>query len=339
MNSFQRVVAALNLKLPDIVPTFEWDIHPCIIKSLMGSTDLFDFVERFGLDGLTISWGRNYLQIDENIFVDEWGIKRAQTQESHKIAIDGPIKTISDLGKLDVPDPLDESRFDDLKNAVSRFKNKKFLIFALNDVFSLPRDLMGYENFLVGLYDSPSLIRSLVELSYEFNLSLGKKAKEIGADGVVMGDDIADNLSLLLSPRLYTSMFYPAFKKLISGFKEAGLYVIKHTDGNINEVMDLIVDSGIDCLDPIDPLGGMDIKNVKEKYGNKIALKGNVNCATTLVFGTEEDVEKEVIKIIDECASGGGLIVSSSNCIHASVKPQNYLAMLRTIKKYGKVEL
>ena len=77
---------------------------------------------------------------------------------------------------------------------------------------------------------------------------------------------------------------------MIGGFKELGLYVIKHTDGNLWPIIDEIVDSGIDCLDPIDPQAGMDLGEVKAKYGHRVALKGNVDCAQTMTFGTPEDV-------------------------------------------------
>jgi uroporphyrinogen decarboxylase len=111
--------------------------------------------------------------------------------------------------------------------------------------------------------------------------------------------------------------------------------VIKHTDGNIMPLMDMILDAGFDCLDPIDPLGGMDMARMKREHGRAVALKGNVNCATTLVDGTVEDVVRDTRGVIRAAAEGGGLIVSSSNSIHSSVAPLNYLAMLSTIKAYG----
>ncbi len=87
--------------------------------------------------------------------------------------------------------------------------------------------------------------------------------------------------------------------------------------------------------DPIDPLGDMDIAYMKKTYGDRLALKGNVNCATTLVNGTVREVVQETLSVIEAASAGGGLILSSSNSIHSSVNPANYLAMLSTIKAYG----
>ena len=48
---------------------------------------------------------------------------------------------------------------------------------------------------------------------------------------------------------------------------EYGLYVIKHSDGNLYPIINLLIDAGIDCLHPIDPLAGMDLEKVKNNYG------------------------------------------------------------------------
>jgi uroporphyrinogen decarboxylase len=80
----------------------------------------------------------------------------------------------------------------------------------------------------------------------------------------------------------------------------------------------------------------MDLAEVKAKYGNRLALKGNVDCAHTMTFGTPEDVIAETKAALRKGAPGGGFILSSSNSIHSSVKPENYLAMLQTLEKHGR---
>ena len=88
-----------------------------------------------------------------------------------------------------------------------------------------------------------------------------------------------------MSPRHFRKLFYPGLKRVMQGYKELGLYVIKHTDGNLWPILDMIVDSGIDCLDPIDPQAGMDIADVRAKYP-ALGIKGNVDCAQLMTFGT-----------------------------------------------------
>jgi uroporphyrinogen decarboxylase len=140
----------------------------------------------------------------------------------------------------------------------------------------------------------------------------------------------------MVSPQKFREVFYPELKRVTTGYKELGLLVIKHTDGNIMPILDMIIDSGFDCIDPIDPIAGMDLKQMKDDYGDKVCLKGNVDCSQTLSFKTESETIEETKSCLNIAMPGGGYILSSSNSIHSAVKPQNYLAMIDTLKKFGK---
>jgi uroporphyrinogen decarboxylase len=203
-------------------------------------------------------------------------------------------------------------------------------------VFSIPRYLIGYEELLMALAADQDLVRKLVELSVEVNLEMAREVARRGADFVFTGDDYASTTGPLMSPATFRELFAEPLKRVVMGFKNQGLPVIKHTDGNIMPLLDMILASGIDCLDPIDPVAGMDIERLKREYGQRVALKGNVDCAHTLTFGNEADTVRETKEVIRKAAGGGGLILSSSNSIHSSVKPGNYLAMWNAIRMYGK---
>jgi len=222
-----------------------------------------------------------------------------------------------------------------IEQAVTEFKGKKAIGVHLNDVFSLPRYLMGMTNLLLAIMVEPELVKALVDLSVDINLEMAKEVAALGVDFVHTGDDYAYNKGPLMSPAHFREFFYPGLCRVMGGFKELGLKVIKHTDGNIWPIIDMIVDSGIDCLDPIDKLAGMDLSAVKAQYGHRIAIKGNVDCIETLVHGTQEEVIEETKETIRAGAPGGGFILSSSNSIHSGVKPENYLTMLKTLEQHG----
>ena len=112
-----------------------------------------------------------------------------------------------------------------------------------------------------------------------------------------------------------------------------------HTDGNIWKIFDLIIETGIDGIHPIDPMADMDLGEAKAKYGKKICLMGNVNCGSTLSWGTIEEVRQEVKDCIRKAGYGGGYICASSNSIHSGVKPENYVAMVKAIREYGRYPL
>lgn len=339
MNSAERIFAALELKEPDMIPTFEWVIDKKIISILCPGYSLEDFILKMGLDAIVVSPNFKYESIYEDTFIDEMGILRKKGHEDYLIPIDYPLKSEEDIKKFEFPDPYATHRFDSLKKAVSRLKGEKAIIIQLRDVFSYPRDLRGYENVLMDLYLNPNLVNELIEKSVDYNLKLAKIAKDIGAEIVGTGDDLADNNGLLMGPQLFEKIFLKHYRKLVKELKEMGYYVVKHTDGDISAILSMLIDSGIDCIDPIDPLGNMDIYKVKKQYGHRVCLKGNISCAGVLVYGTPDEVTNEVKSCIIKAGNSGGYILSSSNSIHSGVIPENYVAMLKALRYFGKYPL
>ena len=100
-----------------------------------------------------------------------------------------------------------------------------------------------------------------------------------------------------------------------------------------------MVETGIDALNPIDPVAGMDLGDMKARYGDKICLMGNVDCGNLLSYGTKEEVRSAVKECIRKAGKGGGYICMSSNSIHGAVNPENYTEMVRAIREYGKYPL
>ncbi len=289
-----------------------------------------------GLDAVLAAPTFKKEQVGPRRWRSEWGFVIEYTAEEHGVEVEFPIQSMADLERLRPPDPHLPERYAAIEQTLRDYGDHKAVIVHLNDVFSLPRYLMGMENLLIAIIADPELVRALVELSVDINLALAKEVAARGVKIVYTGDDYAGNTGPFMSPRHFRELFYPGLMPGVSGFKELGLTVIKHTDGNLWPIIDMIVDSGIDCLDPIDPQGGMDLAEVKAKYGHRIALKGNVDCAQTMTFGTPEDVVAETKEALRKGAPGGGFILSSSNSIHSSVKPENYLAMLQTLERYGR---
>lgn len=87
----------------------------------------------------------------------------------------------------------------------------------------------------------------------------------------------------------------------------------------------MVINTGLDAINPIEPAAGMNIGDVKRVYGNKLAVIGNIDCATLLTFSTPDKVKESVRECIRVASPGGGHIISSSNTIHKGVKPENYV--------------
>jgi uroporphyrinogen decarboxylase len=325
----------LRREEPDRIPHFEWIIDQKVRGAICPGCTTEEFTVRMGLDAMLTAPDYRSQQVGKNRFKNEWGMVVERGEEQHSTVVEPVIRTLDDLRGYEPPDPRAPYRFESLKKLVSRYKGKYAIGVHLNDVLSIPRNLMGFEELMVAFAAEPELIAGLVDMSVRLNIELAAEVARHGADFVFTGDDYSSGQAPFMSPQTFRELLYPGLKRVVKGFHDSGLPVIKHTDGNIMPLMDMIMDSGIDCLDPIDPLGGMDMAYMKKTYGDKVALKGNVRCATTLVNGTVEEVVRETIGVIRAAASGGGLILSSSNSIHSSVNPANYLAMLGAIKAYG----
>ncbi|HBY96982.1 MAG TPA: hypothetical protein DEP84_24050 [Chloroflexi bacterium] len=336
LTSYERVMRVLRREEPDRVPHFEWMIDRRVRHALCPDCKTMDeFAVRMGLDAILVGPDFHKEQVAPNRWRDEWAIVREDTGEENTYPVVGPIKTLDDLEHYRPPDPYASGRYTSLERTVREFKGKKAIGVHLNDVFSLPRYLTDMETILVSFVTEPELVRGLVELSVDINLKMAKEVAARGADFVWTGDDYAHKRGPMMSPRHFREFLYPGLCRVVAGFHEVGLPIIKHTDGNLWSIIDMIVDSGIDCLDPIDPSAGMELGEVKAKYGDRVALKGNVDCAQTMTFGTPEDVIAETREALRKGMPGGGYILSSSNSIHSAVKPENYLAMLRTLQEYG----
>jgi uroporphyrinogen decarboxylase len=336
MTSEERVLRALRRQEPDRVPHFEWLVDRRVREVLCpGCTSHNDFAVKMGHDAVLVDPNFKKERVGTNRWHSEWGYVTQDTPEEHGIEVESPIKTMADFERYTPPDPHAPGRYASIEAAVQTYQGHKAVIVHLNDIFSLPRYLMSMQDLLMAIVTEPELVKGLVEMSVNVNLELAKEVVARGAKIVYTGDDYAYNKGPLMSPKHFREFFYPGLCRVMRGYKELGLLVIKHTDGYIWPIIDMIVDSGIDCLDPIDPQAGMDLGEVKAKYGHRIALKGNVDCAQLLTFGTPDEVREATKAALRKGMPGGGFILSSSNSIHSAVKPENYTAMLQTLRDYG----
>jgi uroporphyrinogen decarboxylase len=335
LTSAERVMRVLRREEPDRVPHFEWIIDRKVREAICPGCTMEEFTVRMGLDAILTAPDFRKEQVGPNRWRNEWGVVTGKTTEEHGYPVDGPIRTMDDLRRYEPPDPHAPGRYASVERLVRKYKGKLAVGVHLNDVFSLPRYLMGFENALVALATDPPLMRELVELSVRVNLEMASEVARRGADFVFTGDDYAATTGPFMSPAMFREYLAEPLKRVVAGFHEQGLPIIKHTDGDIRPILGMILDAGIDCLDPIDPVAGLDIGEMKRKCGDRVALKGNVDCAHTLTFGTERQVVDETKDVLRRATEGGGLILSSSNSIHSAVKPGNYLAMWNALRMYG----
>lgn len=222
-----------------------------------------------------------------------------------------------------------------IDDALSPIRDRRFL---MGDACSeFPADASWLPVFLEAMVVEPELVERYFAVQTKAGLHRIEKQAQLGVDAIVGGDDIAYSHSTFFSPAMFERYYQPCLRRLAERCHELGLPYVKHTDGNIKPVeAALLTESGLDGYHAIDPRAGMDLGEIKQKYGDRLTLLGNVDCAHSLVSGRPDQVRAEVQTCIRQAGPGGGYVLSSSNSIHSGVPAVNFLAMLEAAREYGR---
>jgi uroporphyrinogen decarboxylase len=336
MNSYERVMTALRFEEPDKVPISEFMIHKNVYQTIMPEAMCQDdFVEAMGLD--VVSARAQYREVsgDSSSFVDEWGITYLRNKEQVPHNIKGPIEKLQDLSKLNVPDPDAQWRMDNLEKLVKLYKGKRAIAFNLRAMFTWSTMLTAFDDLMTYMVTEPEFVEELFDRILEKQVKLAVNAVRAGADIIVETDDYAFNAGPLFSPAMFDQFIKPRMKYFCDAVHKEGGYVLKHSDGNTMKIMESMIEAGIDGFQGIDPLAQMDIGVMKEQFGDRISLWGNIDCGNLLTFGTIDQVREEVKSCIKKAAKGGGFVLMSCNSIPYSANPHNYKAMLDFAREYG----
>ncbi|MDD5674398.1 MAG: uroporphyrinogen decarboxylase family protein [Chitinivibrionales bacterium] len=189
--------------------------------------------------------------------------------------------------------------------------------------------------FVCDIAEKPQEMKDRAQQDVDNALQRGAAIKTWGLlDVFALCADYCFNNNPFLSPALFDEFVTPYLKQLTRGYREMGFYVIKHTDGNIMPIIDALVSTNPHALHSLDPQGGVDIADVKKRFGDKVCLIGNVNCAA-LQTGTDAEVTESARYALKNGMPGGGYIFGTSNCIYTGMKLERYRLMLDVWHKEG----
>ncbi len=205
--------------------------------------------------------------------------------------------------------------------------------------FSIP-DGEHMAAFSYRLVDEPEKVKAEAQQMVDEALARAERYRKhadqrgLGLDGFALCADYCLNTGPFLSPRRFAEFITPYLAKLIQGYRDLGFYVIKHTDGNIMPILDQLVQANPHALHSLDPQAGVDIAEIKRRYGDRICLIGNVNCGK-LDTGTDDEVVESARYALSSGMPGGGYIFSTSNCIYTGMRLARYELMLDVWRREG----
>lgn len=292
---------------------------------------------------------RNRARSDHAPFIDDWGSGQIEVEPGvwmpgvHPLA---KAKTIDDIENYTKwPDMDDPYRVTYVREqAKNLFEEGEFavmatpwLLFPLERAFAM----QGMDVFLMNLSLDPDFACALLEKIAGFCKRLMKNFLDRlngYVDIVCIGDDLGSQTSLLISPAMYRKLIKPVHADYISCIKKnTGAKVFFHTDGDVFDLIGDFIEIGIDILNPIQTSAGRmaDLDRLKRLYGQKIVFCGGVDTQHILPHGTPGEVEREVQRIIGVLGPGGGYMAAAVHTIMDEVPPENILAMVDAVKRYG----
>jgi uroporphyrinogen decarboxylase len=236
------------------------------------------------------------------------------------------------------PDGWGNARNDETMRTLDAIREQSgdefFLTMHGDATWSIP-DGEKMVQFTMDLADKPQEIKDQADRRVDDALARAERFAKHGAlDGFALCADYCFNTGPFLSPAMFDEFITPYLKRLIAGYRELGLYVIKHTDGNIMPILDSLVECNPHALHSLDPQGGVDIAEVKRLVGDRVALCGNVNCAK-LDTGTDKEVVESTRYALRHGMPGGGYIFCTSNCIYTGMRLERYEMMLDIWRQEG----
>jgi len=303
MTHRERAVAALERRQPDFVPHFE-------LAFLETDRD-FDGRTFYGAAGCPGFNGVAY---------------REAIAHNARLYIDIARKFDHSIICLNGSKPQNYPDFTqgiiDLVRSIREQVGDEFLILCHGDAtYSVPgNDMM---EFTTRLMEDPQGVKREAELRVAEKLVQCKRMLQAGVDGFTLCSDYAFNSGPFLSPGMFADFVAPYLKLLVHEQRALGAYVIKHTDGNIMPVLDMILEAEPHALHSIDPMAGMDIRLIKKEYGSRVALCGNVHCAY-MQTGTPDQISESADYCLRWAKPGGGYLFSTSNSIFRGMPLESY---------------
>lgn len=303
MKHRERAIVALTGGIPDFVPTFEL---------------VFDETER-DFDGRT--WiggpaepntlGMSYpdkIRYNARLYVD------VARRFDHSIIFVN--RTLGNHEPAECPGVADTVR------EIHDLSGDEFLVMTHNDpTFMIP--FTNMEEFCIDLLTRPEHMHEVARTRLEESKEDCHRLMRAGADGFILCCDYCFNSGPFISPVHFSEFIAPYLKDAVAYFRQQGAYVIKHTDGNIMPIVEDLVAARPHALHSLDPMAGVDIRLVAERYKDRVALCGNVDCSL-MQTGTPDQIRHSAEYCLTYGKPGGGYVFSTSNCVFRGMPLESY---------------
>jgi len=338
MNGKARVHAALRREAVDRVPVFMW-FHPETARRLAGLLEIpaGRLAEAMG-DDVRQTWVNNNYAMEGIVHaregeahVDFWGVEWTKQLGFNQITA-FPLAGASREEVLRYRFPTERMpELLRLMEPVMEFGRDYFIGCDVSPcVFEMYWRLRGMENAILDMVTNPELADEMFQRCADFALGLAQAACDrFALDWLWTGDDVASQLSMLMSPRTWRSLIKSHLAQVSAVGKRRGLWVAYHCCGALEPIIPDLIEIGIDVLNPVQcNCPGMDPLHLKAEFGKQISFMGGVDTQGVLPCGTVEEVRRATARLIEGMTGdGGGYILAASHTIPPETPDGNIFAM------------
>lgn len=291
---------------------------------------------------------RNRKRAPHSPYFDDWGIGQKETSPENWFPAIHPLakaETLDALEHYPWPDMQDAYRYTAAAERARQLHEEgryailgvPWLMFPLERAFAL----QGLERFLYNLVKNTDFALALLQKTTALCKTFMRNflhATGKYLDIIKVGDDLGMQDRLLFSPKMYRNLIKPFHSDYLAFIKQhTSAKIFFHTDGDVFDVLDDLVEIGVEVLNPIQTSAGKmaNLVELKRRYGKKLSFCGGIDTQRVLPLGTSEEVRQEVKRVIQALAPGGGYMLAAVHTIPAETPPQNILAMVDAALEFG----
>lgn len=296
----------------------------------LAAADLPAFLDNHLLR-VDLSFEQEHSQDGSTLF-DWWGAGHDTGEEGYYIRV-SPLANSQDLDAFPWPNPYAPGLFEQARQTIEANGAEYFIVpnlgFAL---FERAWSLRGLEQFLMDMALDPGWTGELLDRITEIQLALIEQFLELGVDGAYFGDDYGAQRNLIMSPASWRRLIKPRLERLFAPFRERGLPVLMHSDGQVQPILPDLVEIGLTVLNPVQP-EVLDHAWLRQNFGGKLAFYGGISTQTSLPGGSPEQVRQAVLECIQALAvEGTGLLLAPSHRMMTDIPLANVEAMLAAFR-------
>lgn len=349
MNARERVLAVLNRQKPDRVPVDIW-LAPELIgkfKKELGAADELDIYRKLGID--KIAWvgvpckRMQHISPDPGEAVNHWGVRfkkiEAGGDAEYGEVVFNPLLELTDISRLESypwPDP-DDFDYETAAAQAGKLAEEFVTLGPWISIFEVYCQMRSLQEALMDIVAEPEFLHAALDKIAGIQGEMVRRfltAAQGSVNMVFISDDLGTQQSLLISPSAFDEFIFPHLRNWCDLVHSFGAKVFFHTDGAAEPLIPRLIDAGIDVLNPIQHVcPGMDCRELKAKYGEKLIFHGGIENQSILPFGTPEEVAHETRKCLDELGPSGYL-PCSCHFAQANTPPANIMAMIEAVQQY-----